>query len=120
MATKNKFPPVRHPAERMEVITVIEGESAVHADQGNDTDINRIVERFRRTGEMPPGNGKGVYMDVSPLQQDLTEIMQKGQQAREQLIQMQAEQEAKAQTQKQQTETENEPEKQDDPEPAEQ
>lgn len=41
-----------------------------HADQ---TNVNDIVARFARTGEMPVGKGTPQYGDVTSLQGDLTE-----------------------------------------------
>jgi len=34
-----------------------------------ETDINYIVARFQRTGELPPSNRQGQYLDVSDVQQ---------------------------------------------------
>lgn len=42
----------------------------------DETDINRIVDRYQRTGDMPP-NPRGLtpqYTDCSGLQGDLTEM----------------------------------------------
>lgn len=64
---------------------------------GNDTDVNKIVARFSRTGELPPGNGPGHHGDVTAMQQDLTEIIEKGRLAAAELHQLQIDQDARQQ-----------------------
>lgn len=64
---------------RTRYITHIPGDSKVDASQGNDTDINKVVERFTRTGELPPQN-PGQYIDCTDLQGDLTEMLEKARQ----------------------------------------
>lgn len=65
--------------DRTRVVTTIYGDSKVDASQGNDTDINKVVERFTRTGELPPPR-PGQYLDCTELQGDLTEMLEKARQ----------------------------------------
>ena len=60
----------------------IEGESRTQAIKGNETDVNAIMERFTRTGVMPPITTEQQYADVTDLQNDLQEILQKGEEAK--------------------------------------
>lgn len=41
---------------------------------GNDTDVNKIVARFARTGMLPEGN-PGQYANVTSLQGDLAQLI---------------------------------------------
>jgi len=50
---------------------------------GNDTDINVIMQRFERTGILPPATVEPRYEDVVELQGDLTELYQKSREALE-------------------------------------
>jgi len=88
-------PYIRKPYERTRVPVDLEGQqSKTDRSHGNDTDINNIVARFARTGELPPGNGEGDYADVTGLQNDLTEIIEKGRQAQNELHDLQIKQDA--------------------------
>lgn len=75
----NQPPVVRKPWERHRSITDLEGQE-LKTDQslGNDTDINNIVARFKRDGYMPPPVNAPVYDDVTNLQEDLTQLIEKG------------------------------------------
>lgn len=64
---------VRPPFFRERFPTIIVGESMTHQSHAASVDINAIVARFQRTGQLPPGNGPGVYADVTALQGDLVE-----------------------------------------------
>lgn len=44
-----------------------EGESRTKQAFAKDADINRILERFRKTGTLPPGKGVPEYLDVSEV-----------------------------------------------------
>lgn len=44
------------------------------ASFGNDTDVNKIVARFARTGMLPEGQ-QGQYEDVTALQGDLAQMI---------------------------------------------
>ena len=59
-------------------------ESRTVTSLGNDTDVNNIMERFSRTGQMPPSTRQGVYADVSNVT-DLSDTMIAGQNAREEI-----------------------------------
>ncbi len=74
-----KTPKVRQPLSRTRSITDM-GENPMKTDtsQGNDTDVNRIVARFARTGTLPNNTREPQYGDVTELQGDLTELIQKG------------------------------------------
>lgn len=82
-------PVIRKPWERSRVTLDLEGQvNKTDTSFGNDTDVNKIVERFKRTGVFPvppPDQPEAQYADVSGLQTDLTEALEKGRQAREEL-----------------------------------
>lgn len=67
----------RKPWARERLVTVVEGESATAVHMLQETDINNIVEKFHRTGLMPPANRDAQYGDVTALQGDLTETLNK-------------------------------------------
>lgn len=64
---------VRRPWERRQVLTVPEGESLTEQAHGPAVDVNAIVSRFARTGQLPPARQEAVYADVTGLQRDLRE-----------------------------------------------
>lgn len=64
---------VRHPMERNRYRTPVVGESMTHQSHKDLCDVNAIVKRFDRTGELPPATREAQYADVSSLQGDLTE-----------------------------------------------
>lgn len=69
------------------------GESMTDGSFGNDTDVNKIIARFARTGELPgqlPQDGQ--FQDVTPFQEDLDTLINKTNHARKELegIQKQA------------------------------
>lgn len=60
-------------------------ESRTQQSHKDSSDVNHIVERFQRTGEMPP-NPRGLeplYLDVTHLQADLTEAYNNAVEAKE-------------------------------------
>lgn len=69
---------------RRRVVTPV-GESVTDTSFGNDTDVNNIVARFKRTGEMPEPTQEPCYQDVTGLQGDLTELLAKAEEVREHL-----------------------------------
>ena len=75
----------RGPFEDLRVPTIVEGESMTDDSAGNDTDINNIIARFDRTGQLPTGRGPGQFEDVSGLNQDLTELLSKQKEALQEL-----------------------------------
>lgn len=62
------------------MVTQVHGESVVDAAAGNDTNVNHIMERFQRTGFLPPAAREGQFADVSNLG-DLTDTMVRTQEA---------------------------------------
>lgn len=86
-------PVIRKPWERTRVPLNLEGQvNKTDTSFGNDTDVNKIVERFKRTGVFPtppPEQPDPEFVDVSGLQVDLTEALEKGREAREELAAVQ-------------------------------
>ncbi len=68
-----KQPRVRLPWQRDRELTPGGGESTTDQSAAAETDVNAIVARFKRTGELPPAQKQGIYTDVTHLQGDLTE-----------------------------------------------
>lgn len=69
---------IRKPYSRTRTPISFEGvQSVTDASYGNDTDVNKIIARCRRTGEALPDNGPGQYMDCTDLQEDLTVLIDK-------------------------------------------
>lgn len=66
----------RHPFSRERVQTQIIGESLTHQSHHDGCDVNQIMARYNRTGEMPDGR-PGQFADVSNLQGDLTTLVEK-------------------------------------------
>lgn len=64
---------LRYPFERTRVGIVFELPSRTVNSFKDETDINNIVNRFARSGMLPPNPGGGVFADVTGLQGDLTE-----------------------------------------------
>lgn len=75
--TADTPPTLRMRGQSTRYITIIPGESKVDASQGNDTDINKVVERFTRTGVLPEPTRPPQYIDCTDLQGDLTEMLEK-------------------------------------------
>lgn len=67
------LPDVRHPHSRVRVYTRVRGVSRTHQSHKDQVDINNIVRRFDQTGELPPSNRQPQYADVTLLQGDLTD-----------------------------------------------
>lgn len=68
-----KAPRMRKAWERERCPTPMKTESVTDQTAAGETDVNTIVQRFQRTGHLPPGKGPGMYADVSEIQGDLTE-----------------------------------------------
>lgn len=87
--TTQAAPQIRKPWERVRVPLDLEGQvNKTDTSFGNDTDVNKIVERFKRTGVFPtppPDQPDPQYADVTGLQTDLTEALEKGREAQEEL-----------------------------------
>lgn len=93
-----KLPPnkqavrVRGPFEDLRCVCTVEGESQTDNSHGNDTDINKIIARFDRTGVLPGNPGtEGQFADVSGLNEDLGILLEKSKSAMEQLAELEAE-----------------------------
>lgn len=65
---------VRPPHWREPVKTDCSGDSLTQQSHAESCDINAIVARFDRTGQLPLATRPAVYMDVTGLQGDLTEL----------------------------------------------
>lgn len=99
---KNEKPKINKPWERERKITDLEGQqSKVDRSHGNDTDVNKIVARFSRTGVLPGNPEAAQYADVSNLQEDLTDLMERVKTATAELNQAKAEQAAREAEQRQ-------------------
>lgn len=72
---------VRKPYERVRQQITFPGESKTDRSFGNDTDVNNIVARFARTGDIPQPLGNEQYCDVTGLQGDLTEMIENSRKA---------------------------------------
>lgn len=68
-------PYVRPPWCRQRVRTFNDEPSMTQQSHVDQTDVNAIVKRFERTGVMPEGRGIPQYGDVTGLQGDLTELL---------------------------------------------
>lgn len=79
-------PKCRRPWERVRVTVDLTGQvSKTDTSLGNDTNVNNIVARFARTGVLPTTNAVPQYADVTGLQVDLTEALERGKKARSEL-----------------------------------
>lgn len=68
---------VRRPYHREAYSTVFTGESKTHASHHDACDINKIVAQYHRTNTLPAGKKPGVFADVTHLQEDLTNAINK-------------------------------------------
>jgi len=83
---KQTRPLIRKPWNRLRVQVDLTGQqSKVDASQGNDTNVNHISSRFAITGHLPANTATPQYADVTGLQGDLTEIINRGKQAQAEL-----------------------------------
>lgn len=66
---------IRKPYERTRVFTELSTEMLTQQSHGDSSDINAIVARFQRTGEMPPNprGQEGQYVDCTPFSENITE-----------------------------------------------
>jgi len=64
---------VRRPWEPMRLPMYFSGESRTEQSHAAAVDINNIIRRFARTGELPPALNPAVYEDVTRLQVPLAE-----------------------------------------------
>lgn len=92
-----KKPKTRKWYERQRTYTKIDGESMTSQSDRDPSDVNYIVRRFQRTGELPP-NPRGLeprYEDVTPLQENLTDAYNKALETTEAYNQLLTEQQQK-------------------------
>lgn len=61
------------PLERRSLAFYTVGESKTRQSEKASSDVNAIVERFARTGVLPPNTKQPIYDDVTGLQGDLTD-----------------------------------------------
>lgn len=73
IVAEREAPYVRPPWFRARLVFHCYGESRTQQHHKDLTDINNIVNRYARTGEMPPAKSEPSYADVSELQGDLGE-----------------------------------------------
>lgn len=99
---------IRNAYQTVRSITTILGESKVQATKGNDTDVNRIMERFTRTGVLPQPTKEAQYADVSEYG-DLQTILTRGKEAEQRLGELQAEEKRRQQQNQQQINDETTP-----------
>lgn len=89
----SQYPLIRKPYSRTRSIKDLSGQTKQVDDSfGNDTDVNKIVARFARTGIMPQATQEPQYGDVTALQGDLTEIIANGEKAKAELENLQKQQ----------------------------
>lgn len=67
---------VRFPFQRDRVQSIQGGESCTDINHQEASDVNAIVARYHRSGELPPVRTPPNYADVTGLQGDLTERLQ--------------------------------------------
>lgn len=67
MSTHYDFPSRKR--EAIKILAFTEGPSMTVQSHKDETDINKIVARFHRTGEMPPSTKTPQYADISSIQQ---------------------------------------------------
>jgi len=63
------------PGERIRVQSVPEGETRTVQSEKDLTDINNIVQRYQRTGFLPPPTMQPQYGDVTALNRPLIELV---------------------------------------------
>lgn len=53
------------------------GESKTHQAHKDSCDVNKILKRYERTGQLPPATRQPQFIDCTPLQGDLTDSINK-------------------------------------------
>lgn len=61
--------------QRIRQFAVCDGPSKTQQSHKDTVDVNNIIARFDRTGQLPPGKGEGRYGDVSMLNGNLQEVL---------------------------------------------
>lgn len=75
-------PMIRQPWSRERVTVNLAGQVGVtDRSWGNDTDVNKIVARFTRHPEEMPDPDAQTYADVTNLQTDLSELINRSREA---------------------------------------
>lgn len=74
----------RDPLSRDALPFFTQGESRTRQSEKDSADVNAIVERFSRTGQLPPARFEGSYGDVTSLQGDLTDLYNRSQEVQAQ------------------------------------
>lgn len=86
---------IRKPYTRTRSVLSFEGvDSVTDGSFGNDTDVNKIIARCRRTGEALPDVGPGQFTDCTNLQKDLAVLINEAKQTLDEYAANQAKQEA--------------------------
>lgn len=86
-------PRIRRPWERCRLQVDVAGKSVTQQAHKDQTDINAIVERFHRTGIMPQSARQPIFADVTGLQVDLTEAINRSRETLEIAVKMAKDQE---------------------------
>lgn len=68
------LPIIRNPYTRVRVQYQTLGESKTHQSHREAVDVNNIIARYERTGQLPPARVAPQYADVTGLQGDLTDL----------------------------------------------
>lgn len=68
------LPYVRNPFIRKRVQFSTAGDSKTHQSHREAVDVNNIIARYERTGQLPPARMAPQYADVTGLQGDLTDL----------------------------------------------
>lgn len=83
---------IRKPYSRSRSSISFQGvESVTDRTFGNDTDVNKIIARCKRTGEPLPDVGPGQYTDCTNLQKDLSVLINEAKQTLDEYAKAQAE-----------------------------
>lgn len=61
---------------RIRVPIDVSGESRTHQSHKASVDINHIVARYQRTGDLPPVTDPGQYVDCTQYSQTLTDLVE--------------------------------------------
>jgi hypothetical protein len=63
--------------ERQRTFAVCDGPSKTQQSHKETVDVNNIIARFDRTGQLPPAKKEGRYGDVTMLNGNLQEVLDK-------------------------------------------
>lgn len=65
---------IRNPFTRKRVQFTTDPVSRTHQSHREAVDVNNIIARYERTGQLPPARVQPQYADVTGLQGDLTDL----------------------------------------------